>query len=207
MYAEKPLNQFLGDLSSRSATPGGGSAAALCGALGAALVCMVCNLTLGKDKYKEVEGEMRAILARAEGLREELMAQIPADIAAYDAVSTAAKLPRGNEDEKAARTAALQNALKAATRPPLETARLCAEVMELCQPVGERGNVNAVSDAGVGIAAAEAGLRSAGLNVRINLGLIRDATFVALAQRELDAFMSGKADLKEAVLHMVEEKL
>jgi formiminotetrahydrofolate cyclodeaminase len=207
MYADKPLNQFLADLSSGSPTPGGGSAAALSGALGAALVCMVCNLTLGREKYNEVEPEMRQILAQASGLREELMAQIPADIAAYNAVARAGKLPRATDEDKAVRAASLQAALKAATRPPLETARLCAAVMELCGPVGEKGNVNAVSDAGVGVATAEAGLRSAALNVRINLGLIKDADFVTEISRQLEGYLAGKAQLKEAVLTLVEDKL
>jgi methenyltetrahydrofolate cyclohydrolase len=89
----------------------------------------------------------------------------------------------------------------------LDTARLCAEVMELCLPVGERGNVNAVSDAGVGVAAAEAGLRSAALNVKINLGLIKDEAFVTEAQRTLAGYVAGKAELRETVLRTVEAKL
>ncbi|MCL4466328.1 MAG: cyclodeaminase/cyclohydrolase family protein [Chloroflexi bacterium] len=207
MYANKTIGEFLRELSSGAPTPGGGSAAALSGATGAALVCMVCNLTIGREKYKAVESEMQTILAQASSLRDELLAAIDADVAAYGVVAAASKMPRGTDEEKAARTRALQAALKAATRPPLDTARLCAEVMGLCRPVGERGNVNAVSDAGVGIAEAEAGLRSAALNVKINLGLIKDPDFVAEAQRMLNGYLAGKAELREAVLRTVEAKL
>ena len=207
MYADKSITEFLAELSSRSPTPGGGSAAALSGAIGASLVCMVCNLTVGKEKYKAVEAEMQDILGKAERLRDALLGQIPADIAAYNGVAAASKLPRNTDEEKAARTAALQQALKNATQPPLEIARLCAQVMELCRPVGEKGNVSAVSDAGVGIAVAEAGLRSAALNVKINLGLIKDPAFVAEAQQTLDGYLAGKTTLKEEVLQLVESKL
>lgn len=206
MYADKPLDKFLADLSSRSPTPGGGSAAALSGAMGAALVCMVCNLTIGKEKYKDVESEMQAILARAGKLRDDLLGQIAADVAAYGGVAAASKLPRGTDEEKAERSAALQQALKKATTPPLDIARLCAAVMDLCLPVGEKGNARAVSDAGVGIAVAEAGLCSAALNVKINLGLIKDHAFVAKANKTLDSYLTGKSALKSEVLQLVESK-
>jgi methenyltetrahydrofolate cyclohydrolase len=207
MYTDKPLGEFLADLSSRTPTPGGGSAAALSGAMGAALVCMVCNLTIGKEKYKSVEAEMQAIEAKASQLRDDLLGQIAADINAYGGVAAASKLPRVTDEEKAARSAALQQSLKKATAPPLEIARLCAEVMDLCLPVGAKGNVSAVSDAGVGIAVAEAGLCSAALNVKINLGLIKDPAFVAEAKRTLDGYLEGKASLRAEVLRLVEAKL
>lgn len=207
MYSDKTVNEFLAELSSGAPTPGGGSAAALSGALGAALVCMVCNLTIGREKYREAEPEMRDALAKAEALRDALLRQIDADIQAYGELSAAMKLPRATDAEKAARTAAVQRALVAATNAPLEIARLCREVMALCRTTADKGNVNAVSDAGVGVLAAEAGLRSAALNVQINLGSIKDPAFADEVRQTLDRYMAGSAEFRAEVLRTVEQKL
>jgi formiminotetrahydrofolate cyclodeaminase len=207
MYSDKQVGEFLDELASGSPTPGGGSAAALSGATGAALVSMVCNLTIGREKYKAVEAEMQAVLARAEELRTSLLASIDADIAAYGELSVAMKLPRANDEEKAARTRAIQSALVKATQAPLEIARLCREVMTLTKPTAEKGNVNAVSDAGVGVLAAEAGLRSAALNVQINLGLLKDEALATRVRAELDSYLDGASSFKEEVLSLVTDKL
>ncbi|MHB1414081.1 MAG: cyclodeaminase/cyclohydrolase family protein [Chloroflexota bacterium] len=204
---EKPVTDFLNELSSRSSTPGGGSAAALSGAMGASLVCMVCNLTLGKEKYKDVEADVRRLLEQGESLRDALLAQLEGDIKVYGQVSAAYRLPKGTPEEKAARSQAIQVALKEATMVPLEIARLCGEVMALCLPATQKGNVAAVSDAGVGVAVAEAGQRSAALNVKINLGMIKDEDFVKEKQQLLDNYLKGKAAFKDDVLRQVEEKL
>ena len=207
MLAEKTLSQFMDELASSAPAPGGGSVAALAGAMGAALVSMVCNLTVGKKKYADVEEEIKAILEQSEALRKELMELLEADVAAYSEVAKAMKMPRETEEQKAARAEALQKALKHATEVPLQVAEACVKVMELCRPVAEKGNVNAVSDAGVGVVLAEAGLRSAALNVLINLGWIKDEAFVAEKRAQLDKLLEGKAELKEEVYKFVVEKL
>jgi formiminotetrahydrofolate cyclodeaminase len=207
MYSDKQVGEFLNELASGSPTPGGGSAAALSGATGAALVSMVCNLTIGREKYKAAETEMQAVLARAEDLRTRLLASIDADIAAYGELSGAMKLPRSTDEEKAARSRAIQRALVKATQAPLEIARLCREVMTLTRPTAEKGNVNAVSDAGVGVLAAEAGLRSAALNVQINLGLLKDEALATQVRAELDSYLDGASSFKDEVLRLVTEKL
>ncbi len=207
MLAEKTLTQFMDELASSAPAPGGGSVAALAGAMGAALVSMVCNLTVGKKKYADVQDEIKAILEQSEALRKELMELLEADVAAYSEVAKAMKMPRETEEQKAARTEALQKALKHATEVPLKVAEACVKVMELCRPVAEKGNVNAVSDAGVGVVLAEAGLRSAALNVLINLGWIKDETFVAEKRAQLDKLLEGKMELKEEVYKLVVEKL
>lgn len=207
MYSDKQVGDFLTELASGAPTPGGGSGAALCGATGAALVSMVCNLTVGREKYRAVEEEMKSILDRAEDLRRQLLQAIDADIAAYGALSAAMKLPRTTDAEKVARTQAVQAALVTATEAPLGIARLCREVLELSKPTAERGNVNAVSDAGVAALAAEAGLRSAALNVQINLGSLKDEAFAGRVREALAACLEGSAALKEEVLRIVTEKL
>lgn len=204
---DKPVSQFLTELASSAPAPGGGSVAALSGALGAALVSMVCNLTVGKKKYADVEKDIKALLENSEGLRHKLADLLQADVQAYTAVSQAMKMPRATDEEKAARAEVMQQALKKATEVPLQIAEACVEVIALCQPAAEKGNKNAVSDAGVAILMAEAGLRSAALNILINLGWIEDQRFTAEKQRQLDTLLEGKPAVRDQVYDYVVEKL
>ncbi len=207
MLTEKPVTAFLDELASSAPAPGGGSVAALSGALGAALVSMVCNLTVGKKKYADVQEDIKALLAQSEALRKELVQLLEADVQVYTEVSRAMKMPRATDEEKAARTVTMQKALKAATDVPMQVAEACVEVMELCQPAAEKGNVNAVSDAGVAVLMAEAGLRSAALNILINLAWIKDEAFVAENRAKLDALLEGKPAMRDEVYQVVVDKL
>jgi len=204
---DKTVAIFLDELASSAPAPGGGSVAALSGALGAALVSMVCNLTVGKKRFADVEQDIKAILEKSESLRHRLIDLLQADVKAYTAVSQAMKMPRATDEEKAARAEAMQKALKHATEVPMQVATACVEVIGLCQPVAEKGNKNAVSDAGVAILMAEAGLRSAALNILINLGWIEDQSFNADKQRQLDALLEGKPTLRDQVYDYVVENL
>ena len=204
---QQTVVQFLDALASSAPAPGGGSVAALSGALGAALVSMVCNLTLGKTKYASVQDDIAELVARSEELRERLTDLLEADVQAYTGVSRAYKMPRQTAEEKAARSAAIQEALKAAVQPPVQVAEACVEVLDLCTPAAEKGNVNAVSDAGVAALMAEAGLRSAALNVIININAIKDEAFCSAMQNRLDALLEGKPALKDQIYDMVVEKL
>ena len=206
-FAQKSIVEFLDELASKAPVPGGGSSAALGGALAAGLVSMVCNLTLGKKRYANVEEEIRDILARSERLRGELIELLEEDVQVYSRVSKAYKMPRETEEEKRARAEAIQAALKEATDVPMRVAKACVEVLEMCTPLAEKGNVMAVSDAGVAALLAEASLRSAALNVLINLGAIKDEAFVAENRAKLDALLEGKSELKEGVLDLVMSKL
>jgi formiminotetrahydrofolate cyclodeaminase len=203
---EANVQAFLDDLASGTPTPGGGSAAAVAGAMGAALVSMVCNLTIGREKFDAVEEQVKEILTRAEALRAELNQLVAEDIEAFEAVMAAFRLPKGTDAEKATRRTAIQDGTKQATLTPLATARACAEVIELCQVVAEIGNPNAISDAGAGAACAQAGLKAASLNVLINLPSIKDETFVASSQAELDQILA-KLNLAEDVYGLVQSKL
>lgn len=207
MLTEKPVTTFLDELASSAPAPGGGSVAALSGALGAALISMVCNLTVGKKKYADVQEDVEALLEKSEALRKELVELLEADVKVYTEVSKAMKMPRATDEEKAARTAAMQKALKAATDVPMQVAEACVEVMDLCQPAAEKGNVNAVSDAGVAVLMAEAGLRSAALNVLINLAWIKDEAFVTENRAKLDALLEGKPAIRDEIYDLVVEKL
>jgi formiminotetrahydrofolate cyclodeaminase len=187
MAQEQSLQTFLDDLASKSPTPGGGGAAAMMGATGAALVSMVCNLTLGKKNYEAVQADMRAVLEKAERLRGELTGMIQADIDVFNLVMTAYGLPKETDVEKAARSVRIQEVLKQATDAPLACARLCLEVISLSREVAEKGNRNVVSDAGVAVMAAYAGVKSAALNVYVNAGSIKDREFAQTRLAEMES--------------------
>jgi formiminotetrahydrofolate cyclodeaminase len=207
MLTERPVNAFLDELASSAPAPGGGSAAALAGAIGAALVSMVANLTVGKKDYVHVQDDIQRLLGQSEALRRRCQELLEADVAAYTEVSKAGKMPRDTEEQKAVRSAAMQKALKNATAVPMELAEVCVAILKLCPEATEKGNVRAVSDVGVAALMAEAGVRAAALNVLINLGSIKDEAFVARERARLDALLAGKSELKERILTEVTAKL
>ena len=204
---DKPVTNFLDELASNAPAPGGGSVAALGGALGAALVSMVCNLTLGKKGYDEVQDDIKDLLAESEALRMELTDLLEDDVAAYSGYSKAAKMPRATEEEKAERTKAMQAALQVATDVPLRICEAAAKVMDLCMPAAEKGNKWAVSDAGVAVLMAEAAVRSAALNVLINLGSLKDEEFVAQRRARLESLLAGKGVMRDEIYDHVVGKL
>jgi formiminotetrahydrofolate cyclodeaminase len=204
---DKPVTNFLDELASNAPAPGGGSVAALGGSLGAALISMVCNLTLGKKGYEDVQGEIEDLLAQSEALRQHMAGLLEEDVAAYTTYSKAAKMPRNTEEEKAARAEAMQAALKNATMVPMRIAEAAVKTMDLCMPTAEKGNKWAVSDAGVAVLMAEAALRSAALNVLINLGSIKDEEFVAEKRAYLDGLLDGKGVMRDEIYDYVVGKL
>jgi formiminotetrahydrofolate cyclodeaminase len=177
--ASMTTTEFLGALAAGQSTPGGGGAAALTAAQAAALVSMVINFTIGKKKYAEVEVEMQGYLVRSELLRIDLLAEVDADAAAFDAVAATYGMPKETDGEKAARTAALQAALKHAAAVPFGVAEQALAVIELAHPVGAKGNSNVISDAACAVYLAYAALKCALVNVNVNLKFIKDEAFVA----------------------------
>ena len=204
---DKPVTNFLDELASNAPAPGGGSVAALSGALGAALISMVCNLTVGKKAYEDVQGDISDLLARSEALRQELTDLLEDDVAAYTGYSKAAKMPRTTDEEKAVRAKAMQAALKVATDVPLRIAEAAVQVMELCMTAAEKGNKWAVSDAGVAVLMGEAALRSAALNVFINLGSLKDKEFVADRRAKLEDLLEGKGVMRDEIYDYVVSRL
>jgi formiminotetrahydrofolate cyclodeaminase len=168
---------------------------------------MVCNLTIGKKNYAEVEPEMRAVLHDAEGLRQRLADMVAEDIAAFNGLMAAYGLPKLTDEDKAARGAAIQHALRAATEAPLACARACAEVIKLSMRAAEVGNRNVISDAGVGALAAQAALRSAALNVDINVPSLQDQVFAKACRDEMDALLASAVPLSEQAIALVKSKL
>ena len=207
MIVDRTIRGFLDELASSAPTPGGGSAAALVGAVGAALLAMVGNLTAGKKGYEAVEGSMRGLVAGSDRLRGELARLADEDVRVFGAVMAAYRMPRGGDGERASRRAAIQAALLDATRAPLELARACSEVIELAAAAAEEGNANVVSDAGVGVVAAHAALRAAALNVYVNAGSIEDREFAERAVAEIERLLAAGAERTEAVFARVRGRL
>jgi len=172
------IDAFLDALAARQSTPGGGGAAALTGAQAAALLSMVINFTIGNKRYADVEAVMREHLTTSTELRHHLTTLADRDIEAFNAVAACYTMPRSTDAEKAERTAAMQTALKGATRVPFQIAEACLDVLRLAEPVGAQGNRNVVSDAATALYLAHAALHSALVNVNINLKLIKDADFI-----------------------------
>ena len=198
---------FLDNLASGTPTPGGGGAAALGGAMGAALISMVCNLTIGKTRYADVEPEMRDVLDRAEALRHELQELAQADIEAFNRLSAAYKSARTTEADIAIRRDAIQASLRRATEVPLRTARAAAAILPLCPAAAERGNQAAVSDVGVAALAAHASVRAALLNVEINLRLLEDTLYIRQVRAEVARLTDGLAAEAERIVELVRSKL
>jgi methenyltetrahydrofolate cyclohydrolase len=204
---QSSIDEFLDRLASASPTPGGGSAAAIMGAMGAALVSMVCNVSFGKKGCEAAQPELEALLARSEALRRRLAGMVAEDIAAFDGLMAAYKLPKVTEEEKSRRSAAIQASLKRATQVPLECARACAEVVDLARRAADLGYKHVISDVGVGVAAAEAALRSAALNVFINAPSLQDRGFAAGAGAEVERLAAHAASESAATYAAVRAKL
>jgi glutamate formiminotransferase/formiminotetrahydrofolate cyclodeaminase len=196
--------QLLEALADGAPTPGGGSAAAYAGAMGAALVAMVARLTLGKKKFAEIQEQMLAILDEAEVLRKKLAAAVDEDAAAFERVMSAFRLPKDTAEQIAARAETIRKATIYAAEVPLETARWSMRVIELASQVAQIGNPNAVTDAGTGAALAQAALTGAGYNVRINI-LDLDGGEAELLIHQLEQ-IEKKAAQANSQLHAVLEK-
>jgi len=207
MSTDTTLQGFLDTLASSSPAPGGGSVAALSGALGTALTSMVCQLTVGKKKYVEVEEEMRKVLEQAEALRPQFAALIDKDTAAFNKVMEAFALPRETEPQKALRTAAIRAATKEATLVPLEVMKHCIDALALAQQAASKGNVNAVSDAGVSALMLHSACAGAALNARINLNSLDEPEFVGWKSEEVESILNTSSMMLEEIQAIIEEKM
>jgi glutamate formiminotransferase/formiminotetrahydrofolate cyclodeaminase len=201
------LSGFVGSVAAPTPTPGGGSVAALAGALAAALAQMVAGLTVGKKKYAAVDGEMRELAVRAAALGNTLATLVARDASAYAVVAAAYKLPGDNEVQQREKTARIDEALLHAADVPLETARACAEVAQLALAVAERGSANAASDAGVAALLAETGCVGASYNVRINVGTLSEKARGAELSAEAQHLVAHTKDLARRTAEVVERAL
>jgi formiminotetrahydrofolate cyclodeaminase len=196
VLADLSIKDYLAKTASGDPVPGGGSSAALNAALAAALTEMVAQLTIGRKGFEAVDADMRAVAAKAAGLRFSLTADVDRDSDSYAQVLKAFQRPKATEAEKAARTEAVQEAFKQAALVPLGVARAAVSLMDLGRIVIAKGNPNAASDGAAGVLAARMAARTAVYNVRINLRSIKDETFNAELRREADR-LEAEAEAKE----------
>ncbi len=192
------VRDFIAELASDSPAPGGGSVAALCGALGAALTSMVANLTVGKEKYRENWDVMEKTGRKAAELCKTFQELVQEDTSAFNTYMNALKMPKETEEEKTARKERMQLGLKEAAEVPLRTLQACRDLGELALPAVAKGNSNAVTDAATaGLLALAAG-KAAAYNIRINLGGIKDEAFVKETEHRVRELLSAiEAQAKE----------
>lgn len=190
---------FINETASSSPAPGGGSIAALNAASSAALIAMVAQLTLGKEKYAASQEEMQEVAGKAGALKDQFLAFIDEDSSAFNKIMAAFKLPKDTEEAKKARSAAIQDATKEAALVPFKVGQTANELFALAEAVILRGNPNAVTDGAVAAMNARAAVRGAFLNVKINLGSIKDALFVEDLKKRM-AEIEADVDAREQAL-------
>ncbi|MEZ6195909.1 MAG: glutamate formimidoyltransferase [Planctomycetota bacterium] len=198
------VRDLADEVSRPSPAPGGGSIAALAGALGAALASMVANLTHGKKGLEDRRAEMDDLAVRAQAAKDDLLRAIDADTNAFNDVLVAMRMPRESAEEKAARDAAIQAGYKHATLVPFETARLCLETLRIARRAAELSMPSSVTDAGVGAAMAKAAVVGAVYNVKVNLGSIEDRAWTEEIAGQLAAILAEAAELEAATLASVD---
>lgn len=205
------LKDYVLEAASGNPTPGGGSVAALAGTLGSALTQMVGNLTFDKKSYEELDGDVKNELQEnftiLEGKMKILSDIVDEDSKAFDGVLDAFKMPKETDEEKSLRTRAIQEGYKHALEVPLRCAKECLEVLKLQRVFGKFGNINAITDVGVGALLAYAGLEGALLNVRINLLSVKDQEYKIEINKKIDMIMEEGLKLREEVLKLVYERL
>lgn len=203
MLRDLTVKDFIDETASESPAPGGGSIAALSAASAAALITMVANLTLGKKGYEEVQGEMEEIKKIAGEYKDKFVNYIDEDSDAFNKIMAAFKMPKETDEEKKARTAAVQSAFKGAATVPLNVAKDAFKLLDLAKVVIEKGNQNAVTDGAVAAMSSRTAVLSALYNVKINLGSIKDEEFVNEAKKEIEELESKVNEIEQSLLSKV----
>ncbi len=207
MLVDLTLKDFLDKVAGSDPVPGGGSIAALNGAVASALTAMVANLTIGKKGYEDHEELMRHISEVALQQKKTFVEDIDRDSEAYDSVFACFKMPKGTDEEKSARSAAIQEATKFAALVPMQVARNACEQMTIIMDVARLGNHNAVTDACVAMMSARTAVLGALMNVRINLGSLKDKEFVGKLQAEADKLERFACAKEKELLDEINEEL
>src|SRR3990172_9211846 len=201
------LEPFLDRVAAGTPTPRGGTVSAVCGALSAALSRMVANLAAGKKGYEGARSGLAEIEARGKALQVKFLVLAGEDAKAYDDVVAAMKLPRGSEEERAERIEAMQIAYRRATEVPMDTIRMCIEALELAKLTAEKGSRSAITDVGMAAILAQAAMRGAALNVRVNLSATAYDEWRVAREAETEKLLERGARLAHEANVLVESKL
>lgn len=206
-FDAQPIGAFLDALASNAPAPGGGSAAALAGAMAAGLVSMVCAFTIGKKQFAAIEDEVRGLHVRAEALRQELQQLAAQDIEVFGRLSAAYKLPRTTDADAATRQAAIQHVTRQATEIPLRVAQAAVSIISLCTALAPRVSRLIVSDIGVATVLARATVQSAILNIEINLAGLEDQRFVRETRAQVEDLTIGLSEEAEGIIAIVRSRI
>ncbi len=207
MYLEESLQHYLDDLASAQPAPGGGSTAALSGAMGAALVSMVCRITLGKPAYVNVQPEIESVLSQTENMRKRFQQLMQEDIEAYGNLSASYKLPRETDEERRYRSSEIQKQLVEAALVPLEVVENAARLMTPCQRIAEISSSNILSDVETAAILASSAGKGAAFMVRINVHAIKNATVAAELEARLQTALATIVEGVDRVHKIVEERM
>ena len=197
------MAKYLDDAASALPAPGGGSVAALAGALGASMASMAANFTVGRERFRKVEPKVKRLLAQSERARKRLLALVDEDVAAYSAYAKASRLPRRTEAEKKFRSKEMQRAIKGALRVPLNALRTTLKVLEISAQLVDVANPNLISDVGVSAALAEGALEAASLNVEVNIPYLKDKSLAERAAKEVKEARERASEVRKKVLSKV----
>ncbi len=201
------LREFANELSSDSPAPGGGSTAALCGALAASLASMVANLTVGKKDYPDVQDKVKEIAVKAQAVKDEFLHAVDLDSQAFNNLMAAFKMKKKTDEQKLEREKAVEEASKQATLVPMNVLERSLEALELAKEVALHGNKNSISDAGVAGLAAQAAAEGAYYNVRINLPSIQDEKFKSNTRKKADSLKKKSEKLSKGIKEIIEKEL
>jgi len=207
LYIDQSIKKYIEDLSAKLPAPGGGSVAALTGALAAGLISMVCNFTIGNPRFSDSQEECRGMLSSVSGIKDELSKLIDEDVRVYGKVSLAYKLPKETEEQKIKRAIAVQKALKEAIQVPQQVLRLSFQILEFSARLVEIGNPGLITDTGMAAILSHSAMESALFNVEINLSNIDDREFVEKTRCALNPLMEKGRKIKEEVVAKVKEAI
>lgn len=199
LTAQQTCQSFLDALASKAPVPGGGGASALVGAVGTALCTMVGNYTVGKQKYAQVEGEVKALMARAENLRERLLALVDVDAAAFEPLSKAYAIPKDDPD----REAIMERCLRDAAAVPMEILRLCCKAIDLHMGMLDKGSVMMLSDVGTGVILCQSAMLGAAINVKVNTKSMTDRSYAEAMNGEVDQLVEQYQPMAQQVYDKV----
>jgi formiminotetrahydrofolate cyclodeaminase len=206
-FVPESLEPFLERVAAGTPTPGGGTVSAVCGALSAALSRMVANVAVGKKGYEAVASHLSEVEQRGRALQMKFLVLAGEDARAYDEVVAAMKLPKDTPDQRGARMQSMQTAYKRATEVPLETIRMCIEALELAKLAAEKGSRSAITDVGMAAILAQAAMRGAALNVRINLSATAYDEWRVTREAETEQLLKRGAQLADEANALVESRL
>ena len=202
-FSTMSINKFINELSSKAPTPGGGGGAALVGATGTALTGMVASLTIGNGKYEEYQDEIKEILKEIQEIQQAFLMEIENDAKVFNVVSSVYSMPKSSDDEKQARSEALQNALKNCVSPPMKMMELGEQALLLAKKSIGKTNVNVLSDLGVSAITLKSAIQSAWLNVIVNLNMIKDKEFADEYRKKGEGILNVSLPLADEIYEHV----